>query len=47
MMLEEQLRRFRFFRRVGAFGIRPGSLGAVSAAISYSATVLDSLANTL
>lgn len=47
MMLEEQLRRFRFFRRVGAFGIRPGSLSAVAAALSYSASVLASPANAL
>jgi 1-acyl-sn-glycerol-3-phosphate acyltransferase len=47
MMLEEQLHRFQFFRLVGAFGIRPGSLSAVSAALGYSASVLADPANAL
>jgi 1-acyl-sn-glycerol-3-phosphate acyltransferase len=47
MMLEEQLARFRFFRRIGAFGIRPGSPGAVAAALDYSVSVLTDPANAL
>jgi len=40
MMLEEQLRRFRFFRRLGAFGISQGQARGVRAALSYSADLL-------
>jgi hypothetical protein len=40
MMLEEQLRRYRFFRRLGAFGIAQGHPRSVRAALSYSAEVL-------
>ena len=47
MMLEEQLQRFPFFRRIGAFGIRPGSRGAVAAALDYSVSVLADPANAL
>jgi hypothetical protein len=47
MMLEEQLARFRFFRRIGAFGIRPGSIGEVAASLAYSASVLREPANAL
>jgi hypothetical protein len=47
MMLEEQLQRFPFFRRIGAFGIRPGSRSAVAAALDYSVSVLADPANAL
>jgi 1-acyl-sn-glycerol-3-phosphate acyltransferase len=47
MMLEEQLDRFRFFRRIGAFGIRPGSPRSVAKALDYSASVLADPANAL
>jgi hypothetical protein len=47
MMLEEQLARFRFFRRIGAFGVRPGSIGEVAASLAYSASVLREPANAL
>ncbi len=40
MMLEEQLTRFPFFRRLGAFGIRQGHPRSVAAALSYSASLL-------
>jgi len=40
MMLEEQLRRYHFFRRLGAFGISQGHPRGVHAALSYSADVL-------
>jgi 1-acyl-sn-glycerol-3-phosphate acyltransferase len=47
MMLEEQLRRFPFFRRVGAFGIRPGAPRAVAGALDYAVAVLADPANAL
>jgi 1-acyl-sn-glycerol-3-phosphate acyltransferase len=40
MMLEEQLRRYPFFRRLGAFGISQGHPRSVRAALSYSAEIL-------
>jgi 1-acyl-sn-glycerol-3-phosphate acyltransferase len=40
MMLEEQLQRFGFFNRLGAFGISPGNPRSVRAALAYSAHVL-------
>ena len=40
MMLEDQLRRYRFFRRLGAFGIEQGYPRSVRASLSYSADVL-------
>jgi 1-acyl-sn-glycerol-3-phosphate acyltransferase len=40
MMLEEQLSRYRFFSRVGAFGIRPGRPRSAMEALRYSAEML-------
>jgi 1-acyl-sn-glycerol-3-phosphate acyltransferase len=40
MMLEEQLRRYWFFRHLGAFGIEQGQPRSVRASLSYSAEVL-------
>ncbi len=45
MMLEEQLRRYPFFRRVGAFGIRQGFPRDVVAALRYAARILASPGN--
>jgi 1-acyl-sn-glycerol-3-phosphate acyltransferase len=47
MMLEEQLRRYRFFRRLGAFGIERGHPRSVRASLSYSAEVLMDASNCL
>ncbi len=47
MMLEEQLRKYRFFRRLGAFGISQGNPRGVRAALSYSAGVLKETSNCL
>ena len=47
MILERHLTRFGFLRRVGAFGIRPGSGGEVAASLAYSAAVLRDPANAL
>ena len=41
MMLEEQLRRYRFFRRLGAFGIAQGHPRSVRASLAYSAGILQ------
>jgi hypothetical protein len=47
MMLEEQLSRYPFFRRVGAFGIRPGLPRSVLETLRYSAEVLRDPDNAL
>ena len=47
MILERHLARFGFLRRVGAFGIRPGSGGEVAASLGFSASVLRDPANAL
>jgi 1-acyl-sn-glycerol-3-phosphate acyltransferase len=47
MMLEEQLRRFPFFARVGAFGISPGQRRGVADAVRYSGSVLGERRNAL
>jgi 1-acyl-sn-glycerol-3-phosphate acyltransferase len=47
MMLEEQLAKYRFFSRVGAFGIQPGLPRKLVAALAYSARVLADPANAL
>ncbi len=47
MVLEEHVTRFRFFRRVGAFTIRPGCGGEVAASLAYAASVLRDPANAL
>jgi hypothetical protein len=41
MMLDEQLARYRFFSRVGAFGIRPGLPRSAMEALRYSAGILQ------
>jgi 1-acyl-sn-glycerol-3-phosphate acyltransferase len=41
MMLEEQLRRYRFFSRLGAFGIAQGHPRSVRASLAYSAGILQ------
>jgi 1-acyl-sn-glycerol-3-phosphate acyltransferase len=45
MMLAEQLARFPFFRRVGAFGIVPGRRRSVIGTIRYSASLLQDPGN--
>ncbi|MDZ7291804.1 MAG: lysophospholipid acyltransferase family protein [candidate division KSB1 bacterium] len=40
MMLEEQLARYRFFARLGAFSINPHSAGSVRESIRYSIEIL-------
>jgi hypothetical protein len=40
MMLEEQLSKYRFFSRIGAFGIEPGLARRSYQALRYSAAVL-------
>jgi hypothetical protein len=41
MMLEEQLDRFPFFRRLGAFGITPGRPRGVLSTLTYAASLLE------
>jgi 1-acyl-sn-glycerol-3-phosphate acyltransferase len=41
MMLADQLAHFPFFRRVGAFGIRPGERRSVIDTIAYSSRLLE------
>jgi hypothetical protein len=47
MMLEEQLAKYRFFSRIGAFGIEPGFARKSYEALRYSADVLRNPANAL
>ncbi|MBN1837125.1 MAG: lysophospholipid acyltransferase family protein [Spirochaetales bacterium] len=47
MMLDEQLARYRFFSRVGAFGIRPGLPRSVAETLRYSAALLREPGNAL
>jgi 1-acyl-sn-glycerol-3-phosphate acyltransferase len=47
MMLDEQLSRYRFFSRVGAFGIRPGLPRSVAETLRYSAGMLQDPGNAL
>jgi chlorobactene lauroyltransferase len=47
MMLEEQLSKYSFFSRIGAFGIEPGLPRKAYDALRYSAEVLRDPANTL
>lgn len=47
MMLEEQLSKYRFFSRIGAFGIEPGLPRRAYAALKYSAEVLRDPENAL
>ena len=41
LMLEEQLARFPFFRRLGAFGISPGLPRSVLGTLRYAASLLE------
>ena len=41
MMLDRQLRKYPFFKRVGAFGIEPASPSAVRQSLHYSAGILN------
>ena len=47
MMLDRQLARYRFFSRVGAFGIEPGLRRGVLESLRYSASVLREPGNAL
>jgi chlorobactene lauroyltransferase len=47
MMLEEQLLKYSFFSRLGAFGIEPGTARKSYEALKYSADVLRDPSNTL
>jgi hypothetical protein len=47
MMLEEQLAKYPFFRRLGAFGIEQGRPRSVMSSIAYSAAVLKDPSNLL
>jgi hypothetical protein len=47
MMLEEQLSKYRFFSRIGAFGVEPGLARKSYEALRYSAAVLRDPANAL
>jgi 1-acyl-sn-glycerol-3-phosphate acyltransferase len=47
MMLEEQLCKYRFFSRIGAFGIEPGLARKSYEALRYSADLLRNPANAL
>ncbi|HVP20031.1 MAG TPA: lysophospholipid acyltransferase family protein [Spirochaetia bacterium] len=47
MMLEEQLARFPFFRRLGAYGIRQGHPHSVIETLTYSARLLGDAATLL
>jgi len=40
MMLEEQLARYRFFSRIGAFSVNPRSTSGVMKSLDYAATIL-------
>ncbi|MBN2013174.1 lysophospholipid acyltransferase family protein [candidate division KSB1 bacterium] len=42
MMQEEQLRRFWFFSKVGAYSIQPGNQDSVDESLEYTATLLQS-----
>ncbi len=41
MMLEEQLQKYRFFTRLGAYSVRPGSPRSVAETLQYTASVLS------
>jgi Acyltransferase len=47
MVLEEHVARFGFFRRLGAFSIRPGFRDEVASSLAYAASVLADPANVL
>jgi hypothetical protein len=41
MMLEDQLQRYPFFARLGAYGIRPGVLSEVKTSLNYTIDILS------
>ena len=41
MMLEEQLRRYPFFRQLGAYGILPDNSDDVRKSISYTVNIIE------
>jgi len=45
MMLERELSKYRFFRKVGAFSIDPGNEESVRETLDYTAALLESPAN--
>jgi len=47
LMLEEQLRKFWFFKYLGAFSIKPESLNSIKESLNYSKTILNSASNFL
>jgi 1-acyl-sn-glycerol-3-phosphate acyltransferase len=47
MMLEEQLAKYPFFRRLGAFGVEQGRPRAIMSSLAYSAAVLKDPSNLL
>ena len=47
MMLERQLKRYRFFRYTGAFSIRPSSASSVIESLRYSSEILTEPGNYL
>ncbi len=47
MVLEEHIARFGFFRRLGAFSIRPGFRGEVADSLAYASSVLADPGNVL
>ncbi len=47
MMLEEQLSKYPFFRRVGAFSINPGSIAEIKESLSFAKKIVSSPGNYL
>ncbi|HMS64948.1 MAG TPA: lysophospholipid acyltransferase family protein, partial [Ignavibacteria bacterium] len=47
MMFEEQLKKYRFLKYIGAFSIKKGSVSSVSESLKYAKSVLDSPSNYL
>jgi 1-acyl-sn-glycerol-3-phosphate acyltransferase len=47
LMLEEQLKKYSFFRKVGAFSVEPGSYKGIKESLSYSAGILKNPDNLL
>lgn len=47
MMLEEQLKRFWFFKKLGAYSINPGENGSILSTIRYTGEILKSRKNLL
>jgi len=42
MMLEEQLRKYRFFSRIGAYSVDPGNRKSVAESLHYTGRILES-----